>query len=457
MGIVHNGRHLGVVRQQQLHASGNAHVGKPGHNLIAAHAQHLAHGDGRARVVHVEQARHAHGHVARPAGGVARKRDAALERAHVCGPHVRASLARGVRAAKRHHALAVAGMLKHRVELVGVKVHHRNARLVKNAQLAAKVICKVGVLHGANVIAPNIEEARDVQAQVNHAVVLERLARYLHHQVRQAGVRGVAHVAPQVGGFRCRVHALELLHAVERLDRAQDRRARLGAAGVQDLLQHVAHGRLALGARDAHHVDVAVRVAPRRGGGHGHGAAQVACNKLRHAGRHGGKLVRARVVAQVGDAAGLEGGRKVRRLERGPLAHEEVVRCCEARVAVRAGDAGLGRRVVHVGDAVKQALGAQKLSYARKSHGIHVGKYTAACARAARTPARVINSPRIRTAGAAASAGALQAQDRGFESLAVHHRTLGRARTRGSGLLLRGSRALCGRRPAGATPASPTT
>ena len=60
--------------------------------------------------------------------------------------------------------------------MLAVHVDHGGAADVKDAQLALEVVLKVRVLHGRDVVAPDVEEAGHVKREAQHAVVLEALA-----------------------------------------------------------------------------------------------------------------------------------------------------------------------------------------------------------------------------------------------------------------------------------------
>lgn len=143
------------------------------HDVLLRDAQQLADGNGGQRVVHVEEARHGEHAAALPAGGVGNKLHVAVAGLDVRGPDVSA-LAPLRREAQ--HTRAAAGALGNDVGMLAVHVDHGGAADVKDAQLALEVVLKVRVLHGRDVVAPDVEEAGHVKREAQHAVVLEALA-----------------------------------------------------------------------------------------------------------------------------------------------------------------------------------------------------------------------------------------------------------------------------------------
>ena len=229
-------------------------------------------------------------------------------------------------------------MLEDGLDFVGVEVHHGNARLVEDAELALEVVLEVGVLDGGDVVSPNVQEAGNGKVQAQDAVVLERLARDLHVHVGKACLTGVCEVTPEVRGLRGGVVALLALDAVACLDGTQDARVGVGLVSVENRAEHVGDRGLSLGARDANDGEVVVGVAEGLGGGEGHGATQVRGDEGGSAWGNGGQLCGMVLVAEVGHGSLLERRDEVCRLEGGALAHEDVCWDNHARVAVDSRD-----------------------------------------------------------------------------------------------------------------------
>ena len=256
-------------------------------------------------------------------------------------------------------------------------------------------------------VAPDVEEHADIHGQVVAALVLEALAGHLHDH-GEATLARVVQVAPQLGRLGCGVVALKALDAVVGVDGAHDAGAAARLAAVQDGADHVGDARLALGARDAHDLHVAVGAAPGKRGHDGHGAADVGRCQVRHARRGLGQRGLGRVLAQVGHRACLERAREEGGAKGSALAHEDVSGMHVARVVGGAADS-----CALVAKGASEQVGVlQGVCEPRESDGIHGNNATLLM------PARDV---RFWAIGAVASAGALHAQGRGFESLIAHH------------------------------------
>ena len=299
------------------------------------------------------------------------ERDHAVGALDVRCPDVR----RAVLGREGHHALAAPGALENGLDLVGVKVHHGNARLIKDAELALEVVLEIGVLNGRDVVAPNVEEACNCKVKAQDSVVLEGLARDLHVHVGKAGLAGVGEVTPEVRGLRRGVVALLALDAVEGLDGAHDAGTCVRLVAVKHGAEHVGHRRLALGAGDANDGEVVVGVAKGLGRGERHGAAQVRGDEC---GRSGGNVCQpgcAVPVAKVGHGALFERGGEIGWLEGGALAYKDVRGDNRARVAVDPRD---GHSALLGGDVYRggqQPLIVEELGK-RCECSIHAAKYS---------------------------------------------------------------------------------
>ena len=265
--------------------------------------------------------------------------------------------------AEGEHALGAARLSRRQdaVGVVGVEVDHRAAALLEDLQLGGEVILEVLVLDGADVVEADVQKAPDGEVDAVGAVVLERLARDLHHKAAEARVSGVGQVAPQVGALGSRVARRAVLNAVVGLDGADDAAAAGPARMVEDRSEHVGAGRLALGAGDADDGQVAVGASRGGGGGDGHGTSQLACGhgeggKARFGASELAELVRS---SQVGDGAGLACRGQKRRPKRRALAHKEVACADSARVACGARDGGVRVPVDLAGDVVRAQLARQ--------------------------------------------------------------------------------------------------
>ena len=178
-------------------------------------------------------------------------------------------------------------------------------------------------------------------------------------------------MTPEVRALRGGVVALGVLHAVKGVNGADDARAGVGLLTVQHGAQHVGDRGLALGARDAHDLDVVVGVAEGVRGGVCHGAAQVGGHEGGYAGGRLPQGVCVLLVAQIGDSALLERAHEVGRAECLALAHEDVPRADDAGVAVAAGDGRGARFLREVADLGERPPRAEKLGDAAEVCRIH--------------------------------------------------------------------------------------
>ena len=100
----------------------------------------------------------------------------------------------------------------------------------------------------------DVQEAGGGEAGAQGAVVLQRLAGHLHGEVGDAGRHRVGKVPLEIQGLRRGEVGLEALRAVVGVDGGDDaalRPALLRQILIQDILQIIGGGGLALGAGDA--------------------------------------------------------------------------------------------------------------------------------------------------------------------------------------------------------------
>ena len=200
-----------------------------------------------------------------------------------------------------------------------VQVNAGQRRLGEELQFGVEIVLKVRVLNGGNVVVPNVEKGGGGKGDAQGAVVLQRLAGYLHHQIFHAGGAGVGKVPLQLQGLGGGEVGLEALHPVPGVD-GRDDAAGLPLRGqvlVQDMFQVVGGGRLALGAgeTDDFQMPGGVVVVFCRQWGHGppHVLDQDAGKVRRGIGR----------LADVGKGPPADGVRQVLRLEVGPLTEKQ--------------------------------------------------------------------------------------------------------------------------------------
>ena len=257
---------------------------------------------------------------------------------------------------------ALAGCLrrsKHAVRLVDVQAHHAAPGLGEHLELAGKVILEVGVLDGRDVVLADVGEAHHGEVHAIRAVVLEGLARCLHHQLARPHTHGVGDVRLELEGLGSGELGGPASHAVVERDAGEDGcgvgAQRLGA-GVEHALEVVGAGGLSLGAREGADGDVARRVAVEHVGQDAHRAAHVA---HLHAG--GVDALEGRL-GQVGHGSRGKRGHKVGALEGAALAYEERAGHHLARVGGDEVDDGLRL-------ALRQVTGEEDL---RGAQGLHV-------------------------------------------------------------------------------------
>ena len=130
------------------------------------------------------------------------------------------------------------------------------------------------------VVLGEVREADGRKLRGDEAPLADRDRRGLHRAGLVAGLQHRAQSALQVGRLRRRQPGRLAASADAPLDRAQQPAWTL--RGVQDRRQQHGRRRLAVGARDAGHVQLATRVAVERVGQLRHARARVVAHDLRH-------------------------------------------------------------------------------------------------------------------------------------------------------------------------------
>ena len=113
-------------------------------------------------------------------------------------------IGRRVLCAECVHIACRLGFLFDPVYAVGVQIDHGVIRQGEHLHLGRKIIFKILVLYGADVVFGYIEENAHVKAHVVYSVILEGLTGSLHLHVGDAGGDRVEHMLVQFHGFRCR-------------------------------------------------------------------------------------------------------------------------------------------------------------------------------------------------------------------------------------------------------------
>lgn len=195
------------------------------------------------------------------------------------------------------------------------------------------------MLDGGDVVQADVQEAGGGEAGAQGAVVLQRLAGHLHGEVGDAGRHRVGKVPLEIQGLRRGEVGLEALRAVVGVDGGDDaalRPALLRQILIQDILQIIGGGGLALGAGDAddRQEPGGMAVVPVGQGGH----------HLAHVGHQDAGQIHGRVggLAHIGHRAPLGGLGQIGLLEVGALAQKESAGDHLLAVAGDQGD-GLGQ------------------------------------------------------------------------------------------------------------------
>ena len=144
--------------------------------------------------------------------------------------------------------------------MVAVQIDAVDGPLAEDPKLGGEVVLKVGVLDGGDVVVADVEKGGGGEIGAQGAVVLQGLAGHLHGQVLQSGLHRVGEVALEVQGVRRGDVGLKAVHPVVGVDggdQAGLRLALLRHVLVQNVLQIVGGGGLALGPRQADDLQLA--------------------------------------------------------------------------------------------------------------------------------------------------------------------------------------------------------
>ena len=275
VGIVHNGGDGVVGVGVDLHPPGHPGLHQPHIHRLLRDVQPLAHGDGGQGVFHIEQSGHGQAELPLEPAGAHPEQDVVAPLAHLAGVHVRLLILLGE---GDDGAAPLLSGLEHPLGVVAVQIHAGDAGLGEDLQLGGEIVLKVRVLDGGDVVGADVQKAGSGKVGTQGAVILQRLAGHLHGHIAQAVVPGVGKVPLKLQGLRGGEVGLELLCAVIGVDGGDD--ARGGAALprqilVQNILQVIGGGRLALGPGDANDVQITGGVAVVQVGQGGDGLPHV--------------------------------------------------------------------------------------------------------------------------------------------------------------------------------------
>ena len=243
----------------------------------------------------------------------------------------------GMLDANGHQVLGRRCRLQYALDFIGAQIDHGSLCLVKDPELALKIVLEGRVLDGRNVIATDIEEARHIKRQVLDALVFERLARDLHDHGLATGRAAVGDMTPDLGGLGRGVGALVALDTIVGAHRS-DHAAGL-ARRLNDGLEHKSGRGLSLSTGDAHDFDVVVRSVVDLRRQQGHGRANAAHDQHRGTALLSQRFQRLdqRLFAHKCNGTRIERHTQKRRLKGSAFAKEHVTRRDRTRIKRAAG------------------------------------------------------------------------------------------------------------------------
>ena len=216
--------------------------------------------------------------------------------------------------------LGFSGSLHHILKPVGITAYQRRMGLGEEPQLGCKIILHGGMLDGTDMILGDIHEDPNVKCDLIHPVILQGLGGDLHGKEVDMTVYRIPEMPHQLYGFRCGDVGFLQGHAVIGIDGGDDRTFRFLPGSqiiVQDRLQIVSGGGLALGSGDARQVKL------------GRGRTEIQICQERHGSpdvRHQDGRDRHIVIEGLADIADSTAGLRIRQIfltESGSLADEQ--------------------------------------------------------------------------------------------------------------------------------------
>ena len=255
--------------------------------------------------------------------------------------HVTAGDGVALMRAERDEVAAILGVLDDAVCVLAVGIDATDAAGVENFELGGKIVLKIRMLDGTDVVAADIQKCADIKRDAAHTAVFERLGRGLHHKMRNAGLVGVFKVLIKLKHlWRGDMGFLAYL-AVVVVDGGEDG-ALIPVLCAQPVVQNVAHivggGALALGARDADARELVRHVIIKELPEHNEGVADVADEDA-------GRVNIVLLLGDIGKSAVRERIAQVFLLEMRALADEERVFVQRARIIGQAFDPALQKLV----------------------------------------------------------------------------------------------------------------
>ena len=247
--IVDDDGDIFVAALVDLHTSRGARLAQSRTNIFLRHVERHADRHGGKRVGDIEKPRHGDGKFA----AVLRRDDSEIKPVRALFRVLAIDGVRLVRA-ERDELAASLCIFNDAPGVLCVGIDAAEAAGIKDLELGGKVILKVRMLDGADVVAADIQKRTDVERDAAHAAVLERLRRGLHHKMRNAGLISVFKVLVELEHLGRGDVGLLGAFAVVVVDRGEN-----GALGlvfraqpvVEDIAHIVGRGALALRAGDA--------------------------------------------------------------------------------------------------------------------------------------------------------------------------------------------------------------
>ena len=210
--------------------------------------------------------------------------------------------------------------LKHAIGMVDVKAHHGTMCLGEYLELACKVILEIGMLDGRDMVLTDVDEASDGKVDPKGAVVLEGLARRLHHQLACAHRGGVSDMSLELEGLRggeLRGSARDAVVENVGGEDGSGMGAECAGSSVKHALEIESAGRLALGACEGARLNAARGVVVEHVGQDAHGAAHVVHEHARRLDAI------ERLLGKIAECPRRKRLLQVLALERAALAHKE--------------------------------------------------------------------------------------------------------------------------------------
>ena len=229
---------------------------------------------------------------------------------------------------------AAFGVFDHALRVLRVGVDAAETAGIKNLQLGCKIIVKIGVFDGTDMVAADVEPCAHVKRDAAHAPVLERLGRRLHDKVRDPRIHSVLKMPVKLQHLRPRNVRFLAHHTVVVVNGGEDGARRLVLRSkpvVEDIADIVSGRAFALGAGDGDRGNGLRYLIIKKLTEHDERIADVADKNVR-------RIHLVAVVGNIGDSAAGERRVKILLLEMCALTDEKRVGTESARVVSQACD-----------------------------------------------------------------------------------------------------------------------